>query len=73
MLNEDQACCEKLLIRKTSGKQRNSNMLEDNGVRNTFSTENPEETQGSLPLSFSMENREEHKGSLPLIVLCRQH
>ncbi|XP_062327932.1 protein phosphatase 1H [Osmerus eperlanus] len=31
MLNEDQACCEKLLIRKTSGKQRNSTMLEDNG------------------------------------------
>lgn len=31
MLNEDQACCEKLFIRKPSGKQRNSTLLEDNG------------------------------------------
>lgn len=31
MLNEDQACCEKLFIKKPSGKQRNSTVLEDNG------------------------------------------
>lgn len=32
MLNEDQASCEKLFVRKPSGKHRNSTVLEDNGV-----------------------------------------
>ncbi|XP_061640990.1 protein phosphatase 1H isoform X2 [Phyllopteryx taeniolatus] len=31
MLNEDQASCEKLFVRKPSGKQHNSTLLEDNG------------------------------------------
>uniref|UniRef100_A0A665T5D9 Protein phosphatase 1H-like n=1 Tax=Echeneis naucrates TaxID=173247 RepID=A0A665T5D9_ECHNA len=31
MLNEDQASCEKLFVKKPSGKQRNSTLLEDNG------------------------------------------
>ncbi|XP_037107962.1 protein phosphatase 1H [Syngnathus acus] len=31
MLNEDQASCEKVYVRKSSGKQRNSTLLEDNG------------------------------------------
>ncbi|KAM6981202.1 protein phosphatase 1H [Aplochiton taeniatus] len=31
MLNEDQACCEKIHVKKTTGKQRNSTLLEDNG------------------------------------------
>lgn len=33
MLNEDQACCERLFVKKISGKQRHSVMLEENGVR----------------------------------------
>ncbi|KAG7272363.1 LOW QUALITY PROTEIN: hypothetical protein CRUP_017324 [Coryphaenoides rupestris] len=34
MLNEDQACCEKLYVKKPTGKHRNSTPLqEDNGVR----------------------------------------
>ncbi|XP_029103638.1 protein phosphatase 1H isoform X3 [Scleropages formosus] len=33
MLNEDQACCERLFVKKSSGKQRNSVLLEDHGVR----------------------------------------
>lgn len=32
MLNEDQASCEKLFVKKPSGKHRNSTLLEDNGV-----------------------------------------
>ncbi len=32
MLNEDQASCEKLFVKKPSGKNRNSTLLEDNGV-----------------------------------------
>lgn len=32
MLNEDQASCEKLFVKKPSSKQRNSSLLEDNGV-----------------------------------------
>uniref|UniRef100_G3NP76 Protein phosphatase, Mg2+/Mn2+ dependent, 1J n=1 Tax=Gasterosteus aculeatus aculeatus TaxID=481459 RepID=G3NP76_GASAC len=32
MLNEDQASCEKVFVKKPSGKHRNSSMLEDNGV-----------------------------------------
>ncbi|XP_033822000.1 protein phosphatase 1H [Periophthalmus magnuspinnatus] len=31
MLNEDQASCEKLFVKKPSGKHRNSTLLEDNG------------------------------------------
>ncbi|XP_035858237.1 protein phosphatase 1H isoform X2 [Sander lucioperca] len=31
MLNEDQASCEKLFVKKPSSKQRNSSLLEDNG------------------------------------------
>ncbi|KAI4827020.1 hypothetical protein KUCAC02_030448 [Chaenocephalus aceratus] len=31
MLNEDQGCCEKLFVKKPSGKNRNSSLLEDNG------------------------------------------
>ncbi|XP_068450963.1 protein phosphatase 1H [Clinocottus analis] len=31
MLNEDQASCEKVFVKKPSGKHRNSSMLEDNG------------------------------------------
>ncbi|KAG9352843.1 hypothetical protein JZ751_017419 [Albula glossodonta] len=31
MLNEDQASCELLFVRKISGKQRNSTLLDDNG------------------------------------------
>ncbi|KAF3856635.1 hypothetical protein F7725_017358 [Dissostichus mawsoni] len=31
MLNEDQGCCEKLFVKKPSGKKRNSPLLEDNG------------------------------------------
>ncbi|KAM4740627.1 protein phosphatase 1H [Anableps anableps] len=31
MLNEDQASCEKLFVRKPSGKQRNSTLVDDNG------------------------------------------
>ncbi|XP_023659906.2 protein phosphatase 1H [Paramormyrops kingsleyae] len=31
MLNEDQACCERLFVKKISGKQRHSVMLEENG------------------------------------------
>ncbi|XP_017264012.1 protein phosphatase 1H [Kryptolebias marmoratus] len=31
MLNEDQASCEKLFVRKPSGKHRNSTLLDDNG------------------------------------------
>ncbi|XP_020485030.1 protein phosphatase 1H [Labrus bergylta] len=31
MLNEDQASCEKLFVKKPSGKHKNSTMLEDNG------------------------------------------
>lgn len=34
MLNEDQASCEKLFVKKPTGKNRNSTLLlEDNGVR----------------------------------------
>lgn len=33
MLNEDQASCEKLFVRKPSGKHRNSTLLDDKGVR----------------------------------------
>lgn len=33
MLNEDQASCEKLFVKKPSGKQKNSTVVEDNGVR----------------------------------------
>lgn len=32
MLNEDQASCEKLFVRKPSGKHRNSTLVDDNGV-----------------------------------------
>lgn len=32
VLNEDQASCEKVFVKKPSGKHRNSSMLEDNGV-----------------------------------------
>uniref|UniRef100_A0A8C4IAL3 Protein phosphatase, Mg2+/Mn2+ dependent, 1J n=1 Tax=Dicentrarchus labrax TaxID=13489 RepID=A0A8C4IAL3_DICLA len=32
MLNEDQASCEKLFVKKPSGKHRNSTLQEDNGV-----------------------------------------
>lgn len=32
MLNEDQASCEKLFVKKPSGKHRNSTLLEDNRV-----------------------------------------
>jgi len=32
MLNEDQASCEKLFVRRPTGKHRNSTLLEDNGV-----------------------------------------
>lgn len=32
MLNEDQASCEKLFVKKSSGKHRNSTLLEDNRV-----------------------------------------
>ncbi len=32
MLNEDQASCEKLFVKKPSSKHRNSTLLEDNGV-----------------------------------------
>lgn len=32
MLNEDQASCEKLFVKKPTGKHRNSTLLEDNGV-----------------------------------------
>uniref|UniRef100_A0A3P8WCB1 Protein phosphatase, Mg2+/Mn2+ dependent, 1J n=1 Tax=Cynoglossus semilaevis TaxID=244447 RepID=A0A3P8WCB1_CYNSE len=31
MLNEDQASCEKLFVKKPSGKQKNSTVVEDNG------------------------------------------
>ncbi|MEQ2248690.1 hypothetical protein ILYODFUR_021532, partial [Ilyodon furcidens] len=31
MLNEDQASCEKLFVRKPSGKHRNSTLVDDNG------------------------------------------
>uniref|UniRef100_A0AAX7TXC6 PPM-type phosphatase domain-containing protein n=1 Tax=Astatotilapia calliptera TaxID=8154 RepID=A0AAX7TXC6_ASTCA len=33
MLNEDQASCEKVFVKKPSGKHRNSTLLDQNGVR----------------------------------------
>lgn len=32
MLNEDQASCEKLFVKKPSSKHRNATLQEDNGV-----------------------------------------
>lgn len=32
MLNEDQASCEKVFVKKPSGKHRNSTLLDQNGV-----------------------------------------
>lgn len=51
MLNEDQASCEKLFVKKPSGKQRNSTLLEDNRVSRWKLT--IQEPKAQTPLSFN--------------------
>lgn len=43
MLNEDQASCEKLFVKKPSGKHRNSTLQEDNGVSKGASSHTSEQ------------------------------
>ena len=41
MLNEDQASCEKLFVKKPSGKHRSSPLQEDTGVRAQWGADTP--------------------------------
>lgn len=51
MLNEDQASCEKLFVKKPSGKHRNSTMLEDNGVSKGQSPKHEERNVCCAPIN----------------------
>uniref|UniRef100_A0A8C7XJ59 Protein phosphatase, Mg2+/Mn2+ dependent, 1J n=1 Tax=Oryzias sinensis TaxID=183150 RepID=A0A8C7XJ59_9TELE len=54
MLNEDQACCEKLFVKKPSGKHRNSTLLDNNTRRSPpISVDASQKRDGTgIPLHF---------------------